>query len=77
MVKSIKIILLAGVFVFMSSENVHLEDYTSSINTLAKLLKKKGYETEQLFSHPKFKIYENIDSFYTQSPEKKGKAKIQ
>ena len=60
MVKSVKIILLAGVFVFMSSQNVRLEDYTSSINTLAKLLKKKGYETEQLFSHPKFKKFMKI-----------------
>ncbi len=77
MIKSFKIILIACVFVFLSSQNVRLEDYTSSINALAKLLKKKGYETEQLFSHPKFKIYENIDSYYTQSPEKKGKSAYQ
>ena len=44
--------------------------YSTSIEQLKILLKKKGYETEHHFSDPRFTIYADIDSFFIKSAEK-------
>ena len=79
----LKIMILSGAVIFPSSHTVHsesnnttalLDTYSSSIDSLIEQLRKKGYETENLFSHPKFKIYYNINSYFINSAESKGKS---
>ena len=71
--KKIPILLsLLCVLIFINTPSAFSKNHSSSLDLLAKHLKNKGYETASLFSHPKFEIYENIDSFFKNSAESKG-----
>ena len=79
--EKLTIFLFAGVLLCLSVHSAYSEDtvktellkrYSSSIETLAKQLQKSGFEIDHLFSHPEFEIYDNIDSLFTNSAEKKA-----
>ncbi|MBT4483785.1 MAG: hypothetical protein HOC71_08925 [Candidatus Latescibacteria bacterium] len=79
--KIITIFLFICILIFPCAYNAHSEDivkselikkYSPSIALLEKQLQKKGFKIEHLFSHPKFEIYNSIDSLFINSAEKKA-----
>jgi membrane-bound lytic murein transglycosylase B len=79
--KKLLVTLLSGIFICVctctgysgnSVETEAFQKYGSSMHALITQLRNKGFETENLFRNPEFQIYENIDVFYSESPEKIG-----
>lgn len=55
-----------------TSESKIPEKYQQSYKELVLNLKKRGFNIEKYISDDMFELYEDIDTFYTRSPEKKG-----
>ena len=60
-------------FTQQTDEEIIPEKYQPSYHELVLRLKKRGFNIEKFTSNELFEFYENIDSFYKNSPEKKGK----
>ena len=47
-------------------------DYSAELRRLRDYLHRRGYDSESLFTSDRFEIYEDIDSFFKNSAERKG-----
>jgi len=57
---------------FLPPSTAGTEGKSGALEALADIMRDKGYDTEPLFRHPKFRIYGNIDDFFRNSAEARG-----
>jgi len=70
--KHLNITAWALAALFLLPRAARTEEKPEALETLVNIMRGKGFDTEPFLSHPKFRLYENIDDFFRNSAESRG-----